>query len=87
MLLCGWSPPAGASALSLIETSGEFVVMYKLLPRPSGLAAMFPVGRLLSATSLEARIECECDGISDSSSVTVSEPPVSPRSWSDSPGP
>src|SRR3954471_3306342 len=30
---------------------------------------------------------CECDGISDSSSDTVSEPPVSPRSCSDKPGP
>src|SRR6185295_12930105 len=29
----------------------------------------------------------ECEGISDSSSDTVSEPPVSPSSCSDSPGP
>src|SRR6185295_11057736 len=29
----------------------------------------------------------ECEGISDSSSETVSEPPVSPSSCSDSPGP
>ena len=35
----------------------------------------------------DALVECVCAGISDSSSVTVSLPPVSPRSCSDRPGP
>src|SRR5919198_4869353 len=44
-------------------------------------------GILRSAGSALADIVCECAGISDSRSETVSLPPVSPRSFSESPGP
>src|ERR687887_2628740 len=44
-------------------------------------------GILRSAGSALADIVCECAGISDSRSETVSLPPVSPRSCSESPGP
>ena len=59
MLLCGWSPPAGAIALGDIAASGVVVVLYRLLPRPIGLASMLATATKLSATSLEALIACE----------------------------
>src|SRR5688572_10087103 len=54
-----------------------------LLPRPTYL----PAGTRELPSSAETRTPCEWPGISDSSRLTVSEPPVSPRSCSDNPGP
>ena len=82
MLLCGWPPPAGASACGAAKV---------LLP--GGAYALFPVptasaaGLSESADRMLVFSVCECAGISLSNSVTVSEPPVSPRSCSDKPGP
>src|SRR6185503_7580521 len=84
---CGWSPPAGASALPLNCTSGGAGVPATYGVAPVTRASALPPGEGLLEFIVELIRLCECDGISDSSSVTVSEPPVSPRSCSDRPGP
>src|ERR1700710_519677 len=75
MSLCGWSPPAGATALSDIATSafpgvvyGPIVPAVRPIELPPGAVRLPGAGRLI--------IVCEWEGISDSSSDTVSEPPV-----------
>src|ERR1051326_1268311 len=54
---------------------------------PVSRAMLLPVGMRRVPRAAKACTVCECEGISDSRSDTVSEPPVSPRSWSDRPGP
>src|SRR5829696_666927 len=84
MLLCGWSPPAGArtsGAMALTLFAGAYMFT------PSPAAKSWPVGTFSSASCDETEKPCECAGISLSSRVTVSLPPVSPRSCSERPGP
>lgn len=82
MLLCGWFPPLGANASGAVRVKLAGGA-YTLFPVPTDRAAGFSPsdGRMLVFSA------CECAGISLSSSVTVSEPPISPKPCNDSPGP
>src|SRR3954468_14358190 len=76
MSLCGWSPPAGVTALSfmlagagvgLAGTYGPLVPCTRAIELPIGAVRLAGAGRDI--------IVCEWAGISDSRRVTVSEPP------------
>ena len=73
MLLCGWSPPAGASASGghrhQVGAGAMTPVALPRLTEPSARAGAVAFGR----SPCQHRSACECDGISDSSSVTVSD--------------
>src|SRR5205085_11018411 len=84
MLLCGWSPPAGAMVVSASCVRGDGGAY---IPMPIPLANNSLFAFVSIASLFDALCVCVCEGISDSSSVTVSLPPVSPRSCSESPGP
>ena len=88
MLLCGWSPPAGARALAVQLHQAGGLPADTACRRPTGQALSSELGVTgMSPAWCEPCSAWLCDGISLSSSVTVSEPPVSPRSCSDRPGP
>src|SRR5262249_45941250 len=88
MLLCGRLPPTSDTAGGGCGSWAVLARGAEGLPRPD-LANAPPAPPLGSPATRPgaAKTLWVCDGISVCSSVTVSDPPVSPRSCSDSPGP